>query len=164
MHAFFNCTTSFLDWYNLLQTKKTTLNVTVKKSRSERGHIILSVCMYTRILCSYLWHCEYFALVILLLTILRKLWPQPRLTIFVYLQKKTKIVYLLRNPKDVAVSLYNHVRDWTVLGYQGSWPDFLQLFLYTGGIQQYIIISTQPIIIYHHNRNLIDHWVILMPS
>ncbi|XP_025101385.1 sulfotransferase family cytosolic 1B member 1-like [Pomacea canaliculata] len=48
------------------------------------------------------------------------------------IQKKTKIVYLLRNPKDVAVSLYNHVRDWTVLGYQGSWPDFLQLFLYTG--------------------------------
>lgn len=115
--------------------------------------------MCTRILCSYLWHCEYFALVILLLTILRKLWPQPRLTIFFYLQKKTKIVYLLRNPKDVAVSLYNHVRDWTVLGYQGSWPDFLQLFLYTGGRQQYIIISTQPIIIYHHNRNLIDHWV-----
>lgn len=141
MHAFFSCTTSFLDWYNLLQTKKTTLNVTVKnKKKQEWERSYMCVCVL--ILCSYLWHCEYFALVILLLTILRKLWPQPWLTIFVYLQKKTKIVYLLRNPKDVAVSLYNHVRDWTVLGYQGSWPDFLQLFLYTGGKQQYIIIST----------------------
>ncbi|XP_076438737.1 sulfotransferase 1B1-like [Babylonia areolata] len=47
-------------------------------------------------------------------------------------EKKTKVVYLLRNPKDVAVSMHNHMRDWTAMGYPGSWPDFLQLFLYTG--------------------------------
>lgn len=48
------------------------------------------------------------------------------------IEKKTKIVYLLRNPKDVAVSLHNHMRDWTAFGYPGSWPDFLQMFLDKG--------------------------------
>ncbi|KAK7106464.1 sulfotransferase 1B1-like [Littorina saxatilis] len=48
------------------------------------------------------------------------------------LEKKTKIVYLLRNPKDIAVSLHNHMRDWTALGYPGSWPDFLHLYMHTG--------------------------------
>ncbi|KAL8611181.1 hypothetical protein ACOMHN_064471 [Nucella lapillus] len=48
------------------------------------------------------------------------------------LQKRTKVVYLFRNPKDVAVSMHNHMRDWTAMGYPGSWPDMLHLYLYTG--------------------------------
>ncbi|ESO97592.1 hypothetical protein LOTGIDRAFT_152681 [Lottia gigantea] len=43
---------------------------------------------------------------------------------------KNKIVYLRRNPKDVAVSFYNHIRNVkTVFDYDGEWKDYLKLFI-----------------------------------
>ncbi|XP_050409839.2 sulfotransferase 1B1 [Patella vulgata] len=44
--------------------------------------------------------------------------------------KKTKIVYVYRNPKDVAVSLYCHITGIKrTNGYEGRFEDFLDLFL-----------------------------------
>ena len=43
--------------------------------------------------------------------------------------KKCKIIYILRNPKDVAVSLYNHVKNLLCYHYDGKWENFLPLFL-----------------------------------
>ncbi|XP_005093551.1 sulfotransferase family cytosolic 1B member 1 [Aplysia californica] len=48
------------------------------------------------------------------------------------LEKKTKLVLLLRNPKDVCVSMFNHMRDWTKGGYNGTWEGFFNTFLETG--------------------------------
>ncbi|KAK3745847.1 hypothetical protein RRG08_035179 [Elysia crispata] len=48
------------------------------------------------------------------------------------IEKKTKIVVLLRNPKDVCVSLYNHMKDWLHGGYTGSWQDFFDIYMDTG--------------------------------
>jgi hypothetical protein len=39
-------------------------------------------------------------------------------------------VYVVRHPKDVAVSFYHHHRSHKVLGqYQGTWDDFFACFL-----------------------------------
>ncbi|XP_060599453.1 sulfotransferase 1B1-like, partial [Ruditapes philippinarum] len=40
-----------------------------------------------------------------------------------------KLIYVLRNPKDVAVSLYNHNRGIPLYEYDGKWEYFLPLFL-----------------------------------
>ena len=44
-------------------------------------------------------------------------------------KKKCKIIHVVRNPKDVVVSLYNHDFGIKLYGYQGKWENFLQLFL-----------------------------------
>lgn len=44
-------------------------------------------------------------------------------------QKKCKIIHIVRNPKDVAVSWYNHVTGIKCYGYNGTWENFLPLFL-----------------------------------
>lgn len=44
------------------------------------------------------------------------------------LNKRNKIVFVNRNPKDVAVSYYYHCQQVS-LKFQGSWNDFLDLFL-----------------------------------
>nr|KAG5702316.1 hypothetical protein BaRGS_002983 [Batillaria attramentaria] len=43
-------------------------------------------------------------------------------------EKKVKVVYLLRNPKDAWVSLYNHVHSHTgIMEYPGTWNQFFSL-------------------------------------
>ncbi len=41
----------------------------------------------------------------------------------------TKYIFLIRNPKDVAVSLYHHLRGKKRISYQGNWNDFFELYL-----------------------------------
>ncbi|XP_052065374.1 sulfotransferase 1A1-like [Mytilus californianus] len=48
------------------------------------------------------------------------------------LTQKNKVVFVNRNPKDVAVSLYHFCRH--TINYEGSWNDFLQLFMSEGGM------------------------------
>ena len=46
------------------------------------------------------------------------------------LERHCKRVYVVRNPKDVAVSFYHHHRSHKALGqYQGTWDDFFECFL-----------------------------------
>ncbi|KAK7089356.1 sulfotransferase 1A3-like [Littorina saxatilis] len=48
-------------------------------------------------------------------------------------EKKVKVVYLTRNPKDVAVSLWCHVSKLKApLGYGGTWPQFFEVMLEHG--------------------------------
>ncbi|XP_071090929.1 sulfotransferase 1C2-like [Haliotis cracherodii] len=45
-------------------------------------------------------------------------------------EKKCKIVHVLRNPKDLTVSFYNHHRALKdMYNYHGEWKDYLHLFL-----------------------------------
>ncbi|XP_052819659.1 sulfotransferase 1B1-like [Mya arenaria] len=44
-------------------------------------------------------------------------------------EKKCKIIHILRNPKDMAVSFYNHVKGITCYAYDGEWQHYLKLFL-----------------------------------
>lgn len=41
----------------------------------------------------------------------------------------TKYIFLLRNPKDVAVSMYHHLRGKKSISYQNNWNDFFELYL-----------------------------------
>ncbi|KAK6180087.1 hypothetical protein SNE40_012299 [Patella caerulea] len=41
---------------------------------------------------------------------------------------KCKIILLIRNPKDVCVSYFNHLREIKPLEYEGSFSDFIPLF------------------------------------
>jgi hypothetical protein len=46
------------------------------------------------------------------------------------LERHCKRVYVVRHPKDVAVSFYHHHRAHSLLGrYPGTWDDFLECFL-----------------------------------
>ena len=39
-----------------------------------------------------------------------------------------KYIYIARNPKDVAVSFYYHMRMLTMFKYSGTWDEFYQLY------------------------------------
>ncbi|KAM9229787.1 sulfotransferase 6B1-like [Dugong dugon] len=43
--------------------------------------------------------------------------------------KQCKIIYIIRNPKDTAVSLYHYYRDNPNLPSTATWAEFLELFL-----------------------------------
>jgi hypothetical protein len=50
------------------------------------------------------------------------------------IDRKCKLVFAIRNPKDVAVSHYHHVRGLIPLyNYHGSWDNFLDLFIKGNG-------------------------------
>ena len=43
-------------------------------------------------------------------------------------QKKTKVVWVARNPKDAIVSYYYHIAGMKMFNYSGKFGDFLKLF------------------------------------
>ncbi|XP_060605454.1 sulfotransferase 1A1-like [Ruditapes philippinarum] len=45
------------------------------------------------------------------------------------IEKKLNIVLLVRNPKDVAVSFYNHTRGLSFYDYDGKFENYLQMFM-----------------------------------
>ena len=48
-------------------------------------------------------------------------------------EKKVKVIYLQRNPKDTWVSLYNHAHGHKgSVGYDGTWDQFFDLFISFG--------------------------------
>lgn len=49
------------------------------------------------------------------------------------LRMRAKIVFILRNPKDVAVSFYHHHLKLPEYEYRGSWAAYLHLFLTGNG-------------------------------
>lgn len=42
-------------------------------------------------------------------------------------EKKPKIIYVARNPKDTCISYFHHCQ--VIEGYRGNFPDFCRLFL-----------------------------------
>ncbi len=44
------------------------------------------------------------------------------------LKKKPRIINLLRNPKDIAVSFYTFMVELTITQYSGKWENFLKPF------------------------------------
>ncbi|CAG2258049.1 SULT1 [Mytilus edulis] len=46
-----------------------------------------------------------------------------------FLSRKCKIIYTIRNPKDVAVSFYHHHRNILMYEYTGSWNSYIERFL-----------------------------------
>jgi len=40
-----------------------------------------------------------------------------------------KYIYVVRNPKDIAVSMYHHVKGIEMFQYSGTWHHFFQLFI-----------------------------------
>ncbi|OWF36360.1 sulfotransferase 1C4-like isoform X1 [Mizuhopecten yessoensis] len=46
------------------------------------------------------------------------------------IERKCRIVFVVRNPKDIAVSMYNHISaKGSAFAYKGSFDDFLSLFM-----------------------------------
>lgn len=47
-----------------------------------------------------------------------------------FINRKCKIIYLLRNPKDMLVSMYNHTFNLLPFyGYEGTWAGYFELFM-----------------------------------
>jgi hypothetical protein len=53
-----------------------------------------------------------------------------------FLARDCKVVWVIRNPWDVAVSLFHFVRMLTPFDYDGDWPGFFDLFLDGHGKQR----------------------------
>nr|KAG5703476.1 hypothetical protein BaRGS_020110 [Batillaria attramentaria] len=51
------------------------------------------------------------------------------------IDKKVKVVYVTRNPKDLFVSFFCHLKNFDgKMGYPGTWPQFFSLMLNGGGV------------------------------
>lgn len=46
-----------------------------------------------------------------------------------HIEKKNKIVHIVRNPKDVCVSFYHHASKDKFTNFNGSWNDFFDLWM-----------------------------------
>ena len=44
-------------------------------------------------------------------------------------KRRCKIIYTVRNPKDVAVSFYHHHRNILTYEYEGTWDSYVDRFL-----------------------------------
>jgi len=45
------------------------------------------------------------------------------------LDKRLKCIFVARNPKDVAVSFFNHSRNLSMYQYTGKFENYLQMFM-----------------------------------
>ena len=46
-----------------------------------------------------------------------------------FVNRKCKIIHIVRNPKDIAVSFFHHHKGITCYEYDGNWEDYLPRFL-----------------------------------
>lgn len=72
-------------------------------------------------------------------------------------RRKCKLVYTIRNPKDVAVSYYHHHYNIFMYGYNGSWDSYLKRFIEGNGkhnISFYFYYATRIVFLYIFGLNL----------
>ena len=62
------------------------------------------------------------------------------------LTKRNKIIFVNRNPKDIAVSYYDHCQK-VALKYKGSWEDFLELFMADDGRSLLILSRSSEVLL-----------------
>ena len=53
---------------------------------------------------------------------------------------KPKYIYIIRNPKDVAVSLYHHYQGFILYAFDRPWDEFFEMYIDNKGIL--LIMST----------------------
>lgn len=56
------------------------------------------------------------------------------------LLQKIKVIFLIRNPRDVAVSYYHFAKNINIWNYNDSWSNFFKLFIEGRGILILVII------------------------
>ena len=56
-------------------------------------------------------------------------------------QKKTKVILCLRNPKDAAVSYYNHMRAMAIYQYKGEWKNWVGPYVRGQCVYLYLLNS-----------------------
>ena len=59
-------------------------------------------------------------------------------------KNRSKIVYCVRNPKDVAVSLFNFTRAYRDMQYSGTWEQFLKEFCRGNGKEKISTALDKP--------------------
>ena len=57
-------------------------------------------------------------------------------------KNRSKVIYCIRNPKDVAVSVFNLCRSYRDMHYSGTWEQFLKEFCKGNG-KHYFSVNTR---------------------